>query len=251
MHYKKKHPILIFSHIPKSGGTSLRKVVTNQYQENEICQVYQSELNLPAPNHSFISAFKEKQSAYRVVYGHFSFSVHNLLGIPPCYLTVLREPVARVISLFAHYKRGIHSDWYQQIKEGLTLQDMIRKRMAGGVNNHMTRIIAGHPYQPGEVVQDTKFLDRAKSNIEKYYVFSSTTEALQKDVQTLGRLLEWQDVSVPHLNGHPKPHDDINHETLSLILENNQLDIKLYEWVKTQDTAVRPKNLNEKHWVRQ
>lgn len=241
-----KHPILIFSHIPKSGGTSLRKVVTDQYPENEICQVYQSELNLPAPDHSFIRMFKQRQSAYRVVYGHFSFSVHRLLGIAPCYLTVLREPIVRVISLFAHYKRGIHSDWYQQIKKGLTLQDMIRERMAGGVNNHMTRMIAGHPYQEGEVISDKKFLDLAKSNIEKYYVFCSTTETLQKDVQALARFLEWENVHVPHLNAHPQLHDDVDSETFALVQENNQLDIKLYEWVRKQESSIRPKSLTGK-----
>ncbi len=241
-----KQPILIFSHIPKTGGISLRKVVTSQYQPEQVCRVYEAELNLPAPNRAFIETFRKRRSDIQVLYGHFSYGVHRLLDIAPHYFTVLREPVERVISLYGHYARVNDSQWHRKIQQGLTLKEMISSHLAGGMNNHITRIIAGHPYKSREVITDLKYLDRAKANIEKHYVFTGTTSNLQSDVEKLGQFLGWTNFQLPRLNTRKDFNYETDAETRALIVEYNRLDIALYNWIMQRNRSVHPGNLKNK-----
>lgn len=92
---------LLISHIPKTAGTSLRRLVSAM--SDDVLWIYDRELQLNNPDVEFLADFRRKPPP-SVVMGHFSYGSHRLLGIEAEYATVLRNPYERIVSLYRHQK---------------------------------------------------------------------------------------------------------------------------------------------------
>ena len=76
-----------------------------------------------------------------LLFGHFSFGYHALFeDSQPEYATVLRNPVARVVSLYHHHRRIENSSWHQRINdEDLSLIDFVESCLTPETNNEIIR----------------------------------------------------------------------------------------------------------------
>jgi hypothetical protein len=153
------------------------------------------------------------------------------LGIEPNYLTFVRHPLDRVVSLYYQLSKP-ESPFFQQILDGLTLADMVESRITEMTNNHVIRVIAGVPPKSGELVLDEVFLEQAKANIRKDFFFVGAVETIQSDFSTLASYLSWRRRSVPHTNVSKPRIGEIEGRTKQLILDYNQLDVKLFQWIQ-------------------
>src|ERR1700730_11295873 len=90
---------LIFPHIPKTGGSTLYKILKGQYSRAQTLRLEDSQ----------IAAFKTLPAAqrgrYRLIEGHLHFGLHRFIPGPSTYITFLRRPVERVRS-FYYYARS-------------------------------------------------------------------------------------------------------------------------------------------------
>tara|TARA_B100000315_G_scaffold252780_2_gene290269 strand:+ start:1295 stop:2113 length:819 start_codon:yes stop_codon:yes gene_type:complete len=91
---------IYFLHIPKTAGTSLRKVIESQFRPEEICpcSVMQELANVVRRDVSELAT-------YPVIAGHMGYTLLSLLPTPPRVITMLREPVARTISRFNYMRQ--------------------------------------------------------------------------------------------------------------------------------------------------
>lgn len=103
-------PTLLFLHIPKTGGTTLSRILREQYAPDRIFHVRDPEQRSAprhSPHHGSLADFARLPEAQRgrfdCVLGHFAFGVHELIPRPSRYLTLLRDPVARCVSLHRQY----------------------------------------------------------------------------------------------------------------------------------------------------
>jgi len=89
-------PKVVFIHVQKTGGTSLRRALSKHFPAEEICEERFNKLREWAP---------EELNRYRLFAGHFSFSSLTHIPGPKIIITLLREPRARLLSYFNYVKR--------------------------------------------------------------------------------------------------------------------------------------------------
>ena len=91
--------VLLFAHLPKTAGTTLRALIRAQEPGRVV------ELDSGVAVDAFLGAPQAERDAADVVLGHVQVGLHRVLTRPARYLTVLRDPVARVVSDHA-FARG-------------------------------------------------------------------------------------------------------------------------------------------------
>lgn len=201
---------LIFLHIPKTAGTSLRMALSESLGDH-LKMVY----NDPENFQSTDDIRNSDKTGISVVFGHYCFGVHHQLGLEPRYACVLRDPVHRVLSWISHVK----SDKRHQFHDDLTRLGSEKFVLSGKteeVSNHQTMIISGIG---GHAI------DEAKLNIENFD-FVGTTETIKDSTHRLGIVIG-KDISVvPHANaGAQHEHSP---SLIEAIKQTNHNDNELY-----------------------
>jgi hypothetical protein len=195
--------IVIFLHIPKTGGCTLDQIINRQNQKK-----------------------------IKLV-GHQFFGVHkNFPQINFTYITLLRNPVERVISLF--YCCCNHSSirlrkWFSNI----TLSDFVSneeydyfKSLERGIfstANLQTRMISG---------KDEADLEMAKNNLKNYFSVVGITERYDESLKVFQKKLGWE------INGYSKANvtpnkpalAEIPAEIIEIIKSKNEKDFELYQF---------------------
>lgn len=87
---------LVFLHIPKTGGTTLHHHFSRHFAPEEICPERFSNLAAIPP---------ERMARYRYFSGHFNFDELHLIPGPRYVVTVLRDPIERILSTYYFWKR--------------------------------------------------------------------------------------------------------------------------------------------------
>jgi hypothetical protein len=90
------HPPVIFLHNLKAGGTTFREILIRQYGARAVYTV--------GGRHRTTGDLRRIRSLdvdkVRVIQGHIPFGVHELLRRESTYVTLLRDPVERIVSLY-------------------------------------------------------------------------------------------------------------------------------------------------------
>ena len=93
---------IFFLHIPKTGGMSLKQILKTQVGEAQFRQI---------PIKKFGLANSRQLGGYRCLRAHWDYGFFRVLPRTPVYITLLREPVSRIVSLFAMIRRKTDSRW--------------------------------------------------------------------------------------------------------------------------------------------
>jgi hypothetical protein len=212
----------LFLHIPKTAGVSLRETVRRAYPGGRCIFVYSHE-----PEQ--LEAVRKNVQRAEAVYGHFYFGFHEFLGVEARYVTMLRDPIDRVVSFFRHQARHDDNEYHRLIADGMTLLDLLRSEQCHQVNNHMVRILSGHP--DSAITGDVGLLHRAEANLEAHFDAVGITERVEESVELIGRRLGWRKRSrVAHLNVDPERRSfSLDAETRAEVQRYNALDIELYD----------------------
>gem|GEM_PF-919515 len=238
-----KAEILIFSHIPKTAGTSLRNILSNNYKNSEIFNCYgdnperKSTKQLVEELSQLLA--QEKQPQIKVIAGHMGYGVHQLIPpYPVKHMTVLREPTERVISYYSHVKRHFKNG-LGDVARRVSIKEFIESRLSIEVDNWQTRYLSGRGWQKytlgigeniayGECSQE--MLEQAKSNLSKYYTFG-IQEKFPESLELFGKTFAWQVENIVVNKSTEKIQaKELDEGTKSCIQAHNQMDIQLYQY---------------------
>jgi hypothetical protein len=225
---------LLFCHIPKTAGSSLKTLVGQA--SRSVAWVYKGELALGNPNLEFARSFRAAPRPDMVM-GHFSFGGHRLLGIAPRYATILRHPIDRVVSLYRHQTAltasggPVSPEIADAIRNGLTLRGFITSQVTEMTNNHMCRMIAGIPPEAGMKLTESWLLDLALHNLRRHFLVAGTVAAIDDAVAAVGKLLGWRDPRLGVENTSEGAAPELGADTLATLSEFNALDLQLYREV--------------------
>ncbi|MDM8564354.1 sulfotransferase family 2 domain-containing protein [Candidatus Halobeggiatoa sp. HSG11] len=226
---------IIFLHIPKTAGTSLRDIVEKEYPE-KCLSVYP-----PWPYQPEVLAeeIKARLPSVKVLYGHVLFGLHHHLNIDAQYITFLRNPIERVNSFFNHSAYHSHAGYYKAIQNGLSLLQLLEsEQVLQQTNNMITRMLAA--YHTNNLLDDERVLEQALENIDKHFCVVGLMEKFAESVNLLGKKLDWQSAyEIPYLNVVAKKHiQEVDAQTQAALEKYNRLDILLYEHVSKNFSSV-------------
>lgn len=112
-----KSPSLLFLHIPKTAGTSIRRFLADQYCSNDI---------LPADSWQQVAKQRLDPCAFALAAGHFRYNFRTMVAVETKLLILLREPLARFISDLRHAKRDPQFDPNHEQIRAMSFADIIR-----------------------------------------------------------------------------------------------------------------------------
>ncbi len=220
---------IIFVHIPKTGGMSFVPIITRNFHRKSV-------INLDGPLVSCaarLNALPEQtRAAIKCIYGHVPYGLHDSLARAAVYITLLRNPVDRMVSAYYYSLRrpewGFHEDI---IKQRLSLHDFVAGEASEELHNGQTRMLSGSD----EPVCTADALNMARRNLSQEFVLAGLTERFDESVLLCRRLLGLGGgfYQRKNVNRHRPPLHEIPPRTVALIEKRNSLDVELY------DVAVR------------
>lgn len=216
---------IIFLHIPKTAGKSLRNVLIKQYWGNKMFYFY------PNPTSEELEALRHltDEKDVKVVLGHYRYGVHEYLRRPYTYLTFIRNPIDQVISHYYHLVRSDKEVHQRIIEKNRSLRSFADFEWA---KNLQTAFITG-TQDIREIEKDPEgALTLAKKRLSEDIYQFGVTEKFDESLLLFREKLGWKNLVYQRFNvakNRPENHQ-LNDEDLQKIRKNNQLDLRLYEF---------------------
>ena len=225
--------VIIFIHLPKSGGTTFCDIIAKQNQYHpDICIWRFTDLDGVFCNLNGVA--REEEKRIEVVFGHMFFGVHKKLPQANfTYITFLRHPLERIISSY-YYSRELVLDMnLRKLFKNMSLYDYVSSNQwnfitdmgywPASTENLQTRMLAG-------TIEDD--LETAKNNIKKYFSVVGTTERFDETLKIVRKKLGWDTHPYEKRKiGLNKPSlEEIPDEIIEIIKSKNEKDMALYEF---------------------
>lgn len=230
--------VLLYVHIPKTGGTSLISILDSKFPERKIFP-----LHSPANENLFWAFTPQELKQFRFVRGHYRFgpydeSVYRHISQNPICITMLRDPIQRTVSSYRHIIRTPdHRLHATLLANGSTLRDYLtREEYLPQITNLQTRIVVGaYPARPSglrrrKTISDKTMVMFAKQRLEQY-AFVGLMERFEESIELLTYTFDWPDVEeIPRLNiaSDSFSPESIEEDLLEIMRHKTALDRKLY-----------------------
>jgi hypothetical protein len=225
-----RNEALIFLHIPKTGGSTLSKILAHHYSPAVT-------VTLDTPG---VAQFKtlsgEERGRYRLIQGHLYFGLHRLIPRASTYITLLRNPIDRTLS-FYYYARSTPGHYLYRLltTERLDLKTLLVRNLTSELSNDQTRFLAGDEWEDPQQAVTRGALERAKVNLRSHFCMVGLQEQFDASLLLLRRAFGWD---LPfylkdNVTKVKPPDPSLDVETRRLIEDANSLDLELYQYARS------------------
>lgn len=231
-----KQPLLVFIHIPRTGGTSFWKILNDYYgHENcyRITAIHEDNPDEYDAYNEAIQLLENDTYKYDVISGHmrhWGVTLNEHSPRPIQYITILRQPADQVLSRY--YKIiGLES----HRKHDSFLENGLDKDVNLGVEhfiegglNWQTRHIAG-----AEKLSDIddQMLEKAKQTLEENFLMAAVLERFTESMHVLKHRANWSRFLRPtHTNKGKSRPNKIPAHIYDKINQNSEYDLELYRF---------------------
>ena len=231
---------LIFLHIPKTAGTTLNRIIEWQYSPLAIFTMDPHRIRATAERFKRLPEARRRR--LQVVRGHLFYGIHEFLPQGATYITMLREPVARLLSSYYFVLRRPLNPLHRKLKkERLGVEDCIR--LFPDRNNTQCRFISG---VKDTAIADERLLDMAKENLTKSFSVVGICERFEESLILISKTFGWA-ISAYENHKVAKTRPMVEPKLVDIVSEHNRLDVELYEFgkklfeqsLRTNEDAVR------------
>ncbi len=182
-----RSPAVLFMHIPKTAGTAFREAIITNYRASEVGYIY------PDPPGFLLSQLENlplaQRAKLRFVIGHFLFGLHTSFPQESTYVTIVRDPVRRVISHF-YYLLAEFGPTNKELAS--LLVEILERQQTVNLDNLMVRCFSGVPaaqVPPGAV--DRGVYEIAAHNLQTQFKFVGYQEYSDEAYAALRKQFGW------------------------------------------------------------
>jgi hypothetical protein len=215
---------IIFLHLPKTAGTTVNRLIEWEYRLSEMYSIDPVLFEWSAAHLRKLPP--ERLKKIRMFKGHLAFGLHEVLPQPATYITVLRDPVDRVISAY-YFMRSykLHPFYWKLRRQKWTFEDYVRNSRR---DNVQSKIVAGAKYlEPCT----REIVEKAKYNLQHHFSVVGLSARLEESLALMKLRFGWKLSFYSSFNitrSRPKKRD-LPETTLDLIRQRNAFDMELYE----------------------
>lgn len=228
---------LVFVHMPKAGGTTLQSIIGQQYAARVRFDISGEGIDGVQQSVAFLrSLTPARRDAIRCVQGHVPYGIDQWLRPPVTYLTMLREPIARLVSDY-NYVMSVPEHTVRRLVGGkiVSLEEFVDLRIARGLANTYTLMLSGcinWDDFKASPVPTHDMLEAAKLNMNGF-AGVGLTERFDESLILFQQSLEWSNCWYLHENVTAKQFVDcrrLGSDLLERIRTCIALDIELYAY---------------------
>lgn len=217
---------LIYIHIPKCAGSTMMGVLRANYS-NEFYRVPIGKWN------EFKKASSEFKQGIGCLAGHFPYGLHRSLPQAHIYATMLREPVARVFSLYKYIQGFRRHPWFT-IARQRSFVGFVTKSGMVDAQNGMTRWLSGRRHvgaKKSSVPATEEDLALAKLHLWKMPAVGFV-ETFDESLAEFAHMLGWQETGYK-MRQVGKNKRRATDEERQAVQNVNRFDVRLYEWARS------------------
>lgn len=225
---------LIFFHIPKTAGSTLRNIFYHQYEREEVFEMKVKGHQIQTQE--FTSLSQKRIAKIRLLMGHMPFGLHTSFGeVNYHYFTMLRNPVERVISNYYWIRRNPNHLLYDLINsKKIGLLEFIESDLNPSLNNGYVKFLTTKDKK--KKVTD-KLFNEALSLLKQEFIVVGITERFNESIILLSKLMNWQKrifYTKQNATANRPQITDIDNSAIQSIISKNEWDLKLYVWAEKQ-----------------
>ena len=224
---------VIFLHIPKTAGRTLQDVLDRKYKRSEAFSIDPNRVR--ESTEEFKGLPYDQRSKIRLLKGHMPFGLHEFLPNQSTYVTILRNPIDRIISHYYYVIRHPNHHLYNKVKYNkLSLKGYVASGISIELDNFQMRSLAGAT-DLGFGKCSSELLEQAKCHLQSHFTVVGLTERFDETLILMKRDLQWHTppfYTELNVSRNRPLLEDIPRDTLDLIEKYNELDCELYEYTR-------------------
>ncbi|MGM3308949.1 sulfotransferase family 2 domain-containing protein [Anabaena sp. WFMT] len=230
---------IIFIHIQKTAGLSIQRMIRRRYGQSIFKRIANKIIlrkNTASTPIDLKGTMLSCKFYDRYFMGHFCYGVHEFLPQPSTYITFLREPISRLLSLY-YYSQSNKTAYYHKQAVNASMEQFFFKSNLMELDNGILRFIVGDANDLfinrtplGQCSRS--MLEQAKENIINHFAFIGFSERFDESVLLLKNKLGWKNSFYlkRNISTKNKNHHNIDPFIIEELRKRNSLDIELYKF---------------------
>ncbi len=217
--------LLVFVHVPKAAGTTLHRVIEDQYPPARILDFADPE----RAEQALSTAAPETLAEIEVLKGHVYYGVHRHFQQPPRYVTLLRHPVARVASHYRYVRNKPDHYLHTAVVEGdLDLAAYAQGTLSRELRNGQVQMFSARARELDEC--DEGCLEEATRVLADEFAVVGLAERFDESLLLMQESLGWSSPYYVPENRSSESGSAVTEEEVAAIEAANRFDLALYDF---------------------